>query len=269
MPSKIDLCQQAQDPSAAPFARLRALMTQLRNRDGGCAWDLEQSFETIAPYTIEEAYEVADAIERQDIADLKDELGDLLLQVFFHAQIAEEAGHFCVEDVFTAITEKMIWRHPHVFGTAPERTSEAQQAAWEEIKAQERVQRQARGDFSALAGVAKALPALLRAEKLIKRAARAGFDFPDAQAAAEKVTEELAETLGAQGDEVESEYGDLLFSVACLGYKLGLNPELALKAGNGKFEARFRAMETMLGGDTSAHSLEAMEAAWERVKASA
>ena len=272
MPSKTDLLHTAQNPTASPYARLRALMAQLRNRDGGCAWDLEQDFDTIAPYTIEEAYEVADAIDRKDMADLKDELGDLLLQVFFHAQIAEDAGLFAVEDVFTAITEKMIRRHPHVFDDAADRTPEAQKIAWEDIKASERAARDARdaakGDASTLAGVATTLPALMRAEKLVKRAARVGFDYPDVQSAADKIEEELAETLEAEGEDIATEYGDLLFSVACLGYKLGLDPEQALKAGNLKFENRFRAMEARLGGDLKNHDLAAMDAAWDAEKSS-
>ena len=266
MSKKSELLTIAQDAGALPYARLRALMAQLRNPDGGCSWDLEQTFETIAPYTVEEAYEVADAIERGDLDDLKDELGDLLLQVFFHAQMAEDAGEFTVEDVFTAITEKMIRRHPHVFGEESDRTPEAQKAAWEEIKAEERAAHDAKGDTSALAGVTTALPALMRAEKLVKRAARVGFDYPNAASAVEKIEEELAETLEAQGDEIAVEYGDLLFSVVCLGYKLGLDPEQALKAGNMKFEKRFRAMEAKLDGDLKSYNLEAMDAAWNTVK---
>ena len=185
---------------------------------------MAQNFETIAPYTIEEAYEVADAIERGDMDDLKDELGDLLLQVYFHAQIAEDAGHFAVEDVFTAITEKMIRRHPHVFGDAAQRTAEAQKQAWEEIKAEERAKKQAKGDMSALAGVATTLPALTRAEKLVKRAARVGFDYPDVPQQRHKINEELAETLEAEPEDQAMEYGDLLFSVVCLGLQAGIRP---------------------------------------------
>ena len=268
MPCKADLIAIAQDAGVSPYARLRALMAQLRNPDGGCAWDLEQGFATIAPYAIEEAYEVADAIERGDLAGLKEELGDLLLQVFFHGQIAEEAGHFSVEDVFTAITDKMIRRHPHVFGNADQRCAEAQKHAWEEIKAEERKQNSAQGDGSALAGVVATLPALIRAQKLIKRAARVGFDYPDVPSVMAKIDEELAEILEAAPEEQIREYGDLLFSVACLGHKLRLDPERALKAGNQKFEERFRAMEDKLGGDLSQHDLAAMDAAWEAVKLS-
>ena len=263
---RTQLLETAQDTKAQPYDRLRALMAQLRNPDGGCPWDLEQSFATIAPYTVEEAYEVADAIDRGDMADLKDELGDLLLQVFFHAQMAEDAGEFRVEDVFTAITDKMIRRHPHVFGDDNQRSAQAQTLAWEEIKAEERAKKEAKGDASALAGVASTLPALTRAEKLIKRAARVGFDYPDVSSAAAKIEEELAETLEATPEDQAMEYGDLLFSVACLGYKLGLDPEQALKAGNQKFEKRFRAMEAKLGSDLTQHDLEAMDAAWDAVK---
>lgn len=266
MASKTELLKTAQDPAALPYDRLRALMAQLRNPDGGCAWDLEQNFETIAPYTVEEAYEVADAIDRGDMADLRDELGDLLLQVFFHAQMAEDAGAFKVEDVFTAISDKMIRRHPHVFGDESDRTPEALRLAWEEIKAEERAQKAAKGDLSALAGVASTLPALTRAEKLVKRAARVGFDYPDVPSAAAKIEEELAETLDANPEETAMEFGDLLFSVVCLGYKLGLDPEQALKDGNKKFESRFRAMEMALGGELSGKPLEEMDAAWDQVK---
>lgn len=264
--SKDHLLQLSQDATASPYDRLRALMAQLRNPDGGCSWDLKQSLASIAPYTIEEAYEVADAIERGAMDDLKDELGDLLLQVFFHAQMAEDAGLFAVEDVFHGITDKMIRRHPHVYGDEGDRTPEAQKIAWEEMKAEERAKKAAKGDTSALADVAVALPALMRAEKLVKRAARVGFDFPDVASAAAKVTEELGETLDASPESHATEYGDLLFSIACLGYKLGLDPEQALKAGNAKFENRFRAMEQRLGGDLSVHDLEAMDTAWDAVK---
>ena len=265
---KSNFLQIAQDTHAPPYARLRALMAQLRNRDGGCKWDLEQTFASIAPYTIEESYEVADAIDRNDMADLRDELGDLLLQVFFHAQIAEDAGIFTVEDVFTAITDKMIRRHPHVFGTRKnkDQSLETQKKTWEEIKAKERAQKEDQGDLSALAGVARTLPALVRAQKLIKRAARVGFDHPNIDSAASKIEEELAETLQAPVDQQAIEYGDLLFSVVCLGYKLGLDPEQALKAGNLKFETRFRAMEAKLGGDLHDHDLDAMDAAWDLSK---
>ena len=257
---------EAEDTNNPPTARLRALMRQLRDPQDGCAWDIEQTHATIAPYTIEEAYEVADAVERGDMDDLKDELGDLLLQVYFQAQIAEDAGEFTVEDVFTAITDKMIRRHPHIFGDEAQRTAEAQKQAWEEIKAEERAKKAAKGDLSALAGVATTLPALTRAEKLVKRAARVGFDFPDVASAAEKVREELGETLEADEPDIAKEYGDLLFSVSCLGYKLGLDPEQALKAGNQKFEGRFRAMETELGGSCDGKTLKEMDAAWDAIK---
>ena len=174
-----------------PIDRLLAVMARLRDRENGCPWDLEQSFATIAPYTIEEAYEVADAIERDDMAALKDELGDLLLQVVFHARMAEEAGHFGFEDVATAIAEKMERRHPHVFGDTVIGSAEAQSEAWEAHKAAER--EAAGGAASALDGVALALPALLRAAKISRRATRIGFDWPDAQAVVPKIAEEIAE----------------------------------------------------------------------------
>ena len=180
--------------------------------------------------------------------------------------MAEDAGHFRVEDVFVGIVEKMIRRHPHVYGSAEDRSAEAQRRAWEEIKAEERAALQRKGDSSALAGVAKALPALMRAEKLVKRAARVGFDYPNVAAAVDKVHEELSETLEAEGADQAMEYGDLLFSVVCLGYKLNLDPEQALKAGNQKFEDRFRKMETQLGGDLSLHNLDAMDTAWAKIK---
>ena len=266
MATKTDLIRIAQDPAASPFARLRAVMAQLRNPDGGCAWDLTQDFASIAPYTLEEAYEVADAIERNHLEDLKDELGDLLLQVFFHAQIADDAGHFSVEDVFVAIAEKMIRRHPHVFGAEGARSASEQQAAWEAIKAEERDAIATDEARSALAGVALALPALVRAEKLVKRAARVGFDYPTVASAAAKVEEELAETLQASDQNRALEYGDLLFSVVCLGYKLGLDPEQSLRQGNQKFEKRFSQMERALGGDLTSKDLATMDAAWNAAK---
>ena len=256
----------AEDISNPPTVRLRALMRQLRDPQNGCAWDLEQTHATLAPYAIEEAYEVADAIERGHMEDLKDELGDLLLQVYFQAQIAEDAGQFTVEDVFATITDKMIRRHPHIFGDVDQRSAEAQERAWEEIKAEERAKKQTRGDLSALAGIAISLPALTRAEKLVKRAARVGFDYPDVASAAAKIEEELSETLEAAQEEQALEFGDLLFSVVCLGYKLGLDPEQALKAGNKKFEDRFRKMETALGGNLKDKSLAEMDMAWNQVK---
>jgi len=257
-----------------PTDRLRAVMARLRDPDGGCPWDVEQTFATIAPYTIEEAYEVADAIQRGDLAGLKDELGDLLLQVFFHARMAEEAGHFDYDDVARAISDKMVRRHPHVFGDADIRTAEAQTVNWETLKAEERAARGEKADDSVLAGIALALPALLRAEKLGKRAARTGFDWPDSGPVTAKIEEELAEireeiAAGGTKDRLEDEVGDLLFAVANLARHLGIDPEAALRRGNAKFEARFRALEThfrALGRPMTETPLEEMEAAWQALK---
>jgi ATP diphosphatase len=239
--------------TASGIDRLLKIMARLRDPETGCPWDLEQNFETIAPYTIEEAYEVADAIARQDLASLKDELGDLLLQVVFHAQMAEESRDFSFDDVAHAISDKMERRHPHVFG-------DTLTLDWEGIKEEER---QALGDPSALAGVALGLPALLRAEKLQKRAARTGFDWPDPEGARAKVIEEIAEIDGAtDADALEDEMGDLLFAVVNWARKLGVDPEAALRRGNRKFEQRFRQIETMGGAGFSALSLDQKESLW-------
>ena len=243
--------------TASGIDRLLQIMARLRDPESGCPWDLEQNFETIAPYTIEEAYEVADAIARQDLAALKDELGDLLLQVVFHAQMAAESRDFSFDDVAHAISDKMERRHPHVFG-------DALTLDWEGIKEEER---QALGDPSALAGVALGLPALLRAEKLQKRAARTGFDWPDPHGARAKVIEEIAEIDGAtDADALEDEMGDLLFAAVNWARKLGVDPEAALRRGNRKFEKRFRQIETMGGAGFSALSLDQKEALWVNAK---
>lgn len=244
-----------------PLNDLVAIMAKLRDPENGCPWDVEQSFETIAPYTIEEAHEVADAIARRDMADLKDELGDLLLQVVFHSRIAEEAGHFAIGDVVTAISDKMVRRHPHVFGSDPRETGHAQ---WEAIKAAER---DAKPDKSALAGVALGLPALLRAEKLQKRAARTGFDWPDSQGPRLKIDEELTEIEQcSNNDELEDEIGDLLFACVNWSRHLGIDPEAALRRANRKFETRFRAMETEAGDTFTGLSLDEKGTLWEQVK---
>ncbi|MEL6859145.1 MAG: nucleoside triphosphate pyrophosphohydrolase [Pseudomonadota bacterium] len=255
------------------FDDLLEIMKQLRTPVTGCSWDLEQSFETIAPYTIEEAYEVADAIERGDMTDLSDELGDLLLQVVFHAQIAKDEGHFSIADVTQAISEKMIRRHPHVFGAADQRSADAQTAAWEEIKAAERGKSKA-SDPSALAGVAQALPALMRSEKLQKRAARTGFDWTDPKDIFDKLEEEMAEVKDAiteaDADHIEEEVGDLIFVAVNLARRLNVDPEMALRKANSKFERRFRAMETRAEGQEAgfaALSLEDQEILWQAVKA--
>ncbi len=239
--------------------RLTAIMRRLRDPKTGCEWDSVQTFATIAPYTIEEAYEVADAIDRNDMGDLADELGDLQLQVVFHAQMAAEAGHFTLDDVITRICDKMERRHPHIFGDA----TEGGHYLWEQIKADERA---ASPDKSALASVALALPALERANKLQKRAARTGFDWPDASGARAKVVEELAE-LDAETEQAarEEELGDLLFAVVNLARKLKIEPETALRAANAKFERRFRHIETAPGFD--ALSLDDKEELWVAAKA--
>ncbi|WP_375286414.1 nucleoside triphosphate pyrophosphohydrolase [Sphingomonas sp.] len=243
-----------------PIDRLRAIMARLRGPDG-CEWDRAQSFASIAPYTIEEAYEVADACARGDIADLKDELGDLLLQVIFHSRMAEEAGAFAFDDVATAIADKMERRHPHIFGD----TMEGGHHLWEQIKAEERA---AKADASALAGVALGLPALLRAEKLQKRAARVGFDWPDASGPRAKIDEELREVEDASSDMLEEEIGDLLFSVVNWARHKGVDSEAALRVANDKFERRFRAMEAADPRFANL-SLDEKEALWRAAKAHA
>lgn len=241
--------------------RLVAIMARLRDPKAGCEWDTVQTFETIAPYTIEEAYEVADAIERGDMAELKDELGDLLLQVVFHSRMAEEAGHFALPDVIDAISEKMERRHPHIFLGA----HEGGHHLWEQIKAAERG---AKGHESALDGVALGLPALLRAEKLQKRAARTGFDWPDPSGARDKIDEELAEVEAATtAAEVEEEIGDLLFAVVNWARKQGVDPEAALRSANAKFEGRFKAMEAEAGEAFVGLDLDGKEALWQSAKA--
>ncbi len=234
------------------------IMAQLRDPAHGCPWDVEQNFETIAPYTIEEAYEVADAIARGDVEALKDELGDLLFQTVFHARMAEEAGQFDFGDVVQSICDKMIRRHPHVFG-------DAEKPDWESLKA---VERSAQEDKSALAGVALGLPALLRAEKLQKRAARTGFDWPDPSGSRAKIDEELLEVEAASSsDALEDEIGDLLFAVANWSRQLGIDPEAALRRANAKFERRFRGIESAGGDGFPALSLDEKEALWVAEKA--
>lgn len=239
-------------------------MARLRHPETGCEWDIAQTFRTIAPYTIEEAYEVADAIERDDIPALREELGDLLLQVVFHARMAEELGVFDFDAVAHAIANKMTERHPHIFGDAPDQ-GQSREARWEAQKAAER---EAKGAKSALDGVALALPALMRAEKLQKRAARVGFDWPDTAGPRAKVIEELDE-LAAAGtvDERLDEAGDLLFAAVNLVRRYGVAPEDALRHGNAKFERRFKAMEAVAGCDFPSLSLDEQEALWRRVKA--
>ncbi len=239
------------------IATLLAVMRRLRDPEKGCPWDVEQTFETIAPYTIEEAYEVADAISRGSMEDLKEELGDLLLQVVFHARMAEEKGHFAFPDVVRAINDKMIFRHPHVFGADHER-GRVREDFWERAKEAEKARKATTGDRaqdSVLDDVPLALPALSRAEKLQKRAARAGYDWPDMEGVLDKLDEELAELRQAvtQGrrDEIENELGDILFTVVNLARHLKVDPEKALRKANDKFSRRFRLAESMArdGGD--------------------
>lgn len=237
-----------------PLERLRAIMRRLRDPKVGCEWDTVQTFATIAPYTIEEAYEVADAIARDDMDALADELGDLQLQVVFHAQMAEEAGLFTLEDIIERISDKMERRHPHIFGDA----EHGGHHLWEKIKTKERA---ANPDKSALAGVALALPALERAAKLQRRAAQVGFDWPDRSGPRAKIDEELAE-LDAETDHQRmlEELGDLLFAVVNLARHLNIEPEAALREGNAKFEQRFRAIEKVPG--FSDLSLDEKEELW-------
>ena len=246
-------------PPEAPIERLTAIMRRLRDPVSGCEWDSVQNFATIAPYTIEEAYEVADAIARDDMDGLADELGDLQLQVVFHAQMAEEAGHFALDDVIGRICDKMERRHPHIFGDA----EHGGHHLWEIIKAEERA---ASPDKSALAGVALALPALERAAKLQRRAARTGFDWPDVSGPRAKIDEELAELEAETShDRKLEELGDLLFAVVNLARHLNIEPEAALREANRKFEKRFREIEQAPG--FAGLSLEEKEAFWTEAKA--
>jgi nucleoside triphosphate diphosphatase len=246
-------------PSEAPIERLAAIMRRLRDPVSGCEWDSVQTFATIAPYTIEEAYEVADAIDRGDMDSLADELGDLQLQVVFHAQMAEEAGHFTLDDVIGRICDKMERRHPHIFGDA----EHGGHHLWEVIKAEERA---ANPDKSALAGVALALPALERATKLQRRAARTGFDWPNARGPRAKIDEELAELEAeTDHDRQQEELGDLLFAVVNLARHLNIEPEAALRDANRKFERRFREIEQAPG--FADLPLEQKEALWTAAKA--
>lgn len=243
--------------------RLLGIMRTLRDPVNGCEWDRAQSFETIVPHTIEEAYEVADAVARGDIDDIRDELGDLLFQVVFQARIAEEAGQFDFDAVAGAIADKLVARHPHIFGDA-EMPGGMREERWEAIKAAERA---AKGAASALDGVAVALPALMRADKLQKRAARTGFDWPDTHGPADKLAEEMRELAEAPAEKREEEAGDLLFAAVNLVRAYGIAPEDALRGANAKFERRFRAMEALAEGRFTTLDLDQQEALWQRVKA--
>lgn len=284
------------NPDKKTLVDLIAVMAALRTPGTGCPWDLEQTFATIAPYTIEEAYEVADAIERGDLADLEEELGDLLLQVVYHARMAEETGAFDFSDVADAITQKMLRRHPHVFGTAEERARGAEPGFWSRLKAEER---KAKGSERArlglapqsrspslLSGIPRALPALTRAVKLQDKAAKVGFDWPSLGPVFKKMEEELAELeeiavpadprgttperLAADKAKIEEEYGDLLFVVANVARHLGIDPEAALRGANAKFERRFGHIEARLaeqGLTPEQSTLEEMDRYWDEAKA--
>ncbi|HEX5079740.1 MAG TPA: nucleoside triphosphate pyrophosphohydrolase [Geminicoccaceae bacterium] len=259
---------------ASGIEHLLWVMARLRDPDGGCPWDLEQDFSSIAPYTIEEAYEVADAIARQDFDDLEGELGDLLLQVVYHAQMAKEAGRFDFERIAARIAGKMIHRHPHVFGEAEVESAAAQSIAWEDAKAAERAHKEG-GDPSILADLPLALPALMRAAKLQRRAARVGFDWPEVGPVLAKLEEEIAEVraeLAAGGSPARfaDEVGDLLFAAVNLARHLGVDGECALRDANRKFERRFRAIERALRGAgrrPEDASLDEMEELWQAAKA--
>jgi ATP diphosphatase len=258
-----------------PLARLLSVMAWLRDRQHGCPWDIDQTFRTIAPYTIEEAYEVADAIERDDMPALKEELGDLLLQVVYHSQMASETGAFRFEDVADAIANKMVDRHPHVFGDLEIADADAQTVSWEARKAAERANKGGAEPTGALDGVARALPALLRAEKIQKRAARVGFDWTTIGPVIGKIEEELAELRveldAGQTDQarITDELGDVLFAVANLARHCKVDPEAALRSTNDKFERRFRYVEAQLavqGRKPADASLDEMEAFWQEAK---
>ena len=234
---------------STPIARLKSLMARLRDKNNGCPWDMEQTFNTIAPYTIEEAYEVSDAIDNGDMGALKEELGDLLLQIIFHAQMGAEQNEFDFDSICDALVKKMITRHPHVFGSEDHRDANGQTKAWESIKADERKQK---GDASVLDGIAAALPALMRADKLQKRAARVGFDWPDTGQVLDKIIEEAGEVIEARENgepqhRIHEEIGDLIFAVTNLARKLGVDPEHALRDTNKKFTNRFQYIEQNAG----------------------
>ncbi len=257
------------------IARLLEIMRRLRDRERGCPWDIEQDFESIAPYTIEEAYEVADAIARQRPAELREELGDLLFQVVYHAQMAAERGWFDFEDVVRTISDKMVRRHPHVFGTERVESAAAQRRAWEEHKAAERRAKAAAagGPGGLLEDLPRNLPALLRARKLQERVTRAGFDWPEAAPVLDKLEEEIGElrqelASGADRRRCKEELGDLFFTLVNLARKLDIDPEHALRNSNARFEQRFRQMEEMAGGPERLRSLSAeeREALWEEAK---
>lgn len=253
-----------------PFERLRQVMARLRDPESGCPWDLKQDFDSIAPYTIEEAYEVADAIQRGDLEGLRDELGDLLFQVYFHARMAEERGAFDVADVARSVADKLVRRHPHVFGDRRVDSEEDLRRHWERDKLAEKA-----NDASALDGVGPAMPALMRAAKLQRRAAAVGFDWPETAPVADKIREELDELAREMGGQApdhgrqEDEMGDLLFACVNLARHLRLDPEAALRRANAKFERRFRAVERQAreaGHDPAGLPLETLDGYWDRAK---
>lgn len=255
--------------------KLLEIMARLRDPERGCPWDAKQDFDSIAPYTIEEAYEVADAIQRRDYDDLRDELGDLLFHVIFHARMAEEVGHFGFGDVVAALADKLMRRHPHVFGDARYSSVEEQSRAWEELKARERAERGDDGDRSALAGIAAGLPEWRRALKLQQRAASVGFDWPGPEPVLDKLAEEIEEVRaefesGGDRDRLEDEIGDVLFVIANLARHARIDPGHALRRANAKFERRFRRMEALaaeVGERLAGKSLAEQDALWDRAKA--
>ena len=265
-------------PALTPIENLKTVMARLRHPDEGCPWDREQTFASVAPYTIEEAYEVSEAIDSKDMSLLKEELGDLLLQIVFHSRMAEESGDFNFDDVAQTISDKMIRRHPHVFGKEGKRSREFHGDEWEAQKKRERVEKaQLRGDvmLSILDGVALALPALTRAEKLGKRAAKAGFDWTGIETVYEKINEEIRrlqselEENEISGESVEEELGDILLTVVSLARHLRIDPELALRRANAKFERRFRFIEKQLlkaGQSPENVSLQKLEKLWQEAK---
>ena len=266
-----DMAMNASDPTAMnprDIATLRAVMAALRQPITGCPWDLEQNFKSIAPYTIEEAYEVADAIERGSMADLCDELGDLLLQPIYHAQMAAEVGQFTFDDVVEAVVTKMIRRHPHVFGDSAAKASGVAKGFWEENKAKERAAK-GENNKATLHGVALALPGLTRAVKLQSKAAKVGFDWPSVDNVYDKVAEEIAEFRDAPADKKADEFGDLLFALANVARHLGIDPEAAVRGTNAKFERRFGFIEAelaKLGKEPKQSNLEEMDALWDQAK---
>ena len=263
--------------NSSPIEELIGVMERLRDPVNGCPWDIDQNFDTIAPFTLEEAYEVLDAIERKDMEDLKDELGDLLLQVVYHAQMASELGEFDFDDVANASAKKMVLRHPHVFKNNSIASSSEQTDAWEDQKASERNLSSQPGANSTLGGIAKSLPALLRAYKLQKRAARVNFDWPTVEGALDKLKEEIEEleveisstNKSKNREAVIEEIADVIFSAANVARKMGIDPEAALRKGNKKFEKRFQYVEEMLFNDGKKPkdaTLEEMETYWQESK---